>query len=136
MDGVDRRVDRGARRPPRRSTEPGLTELFDDWEGEVRRLTAVLRGQAAYEMDNPRFAELIGALLGASPLFRELWAAHDVQAFRTSTRRFHPPVVGRLDLTYVRLAVGDDPGRSVVVHLPEPGSPSQQGLRSLVGRQP
>jgi transcriptional regulator with XRE-family HTH domain len=115
-------------------TEPGLTELFDDWDGEVRWLTAMLRGQAAYEMDNPRFAELIEALLGASPLFRELWAAHDVQAFRSSTRRFHHPVVGRLDLSYVRLAVEDDPGRSVVVHFPEPGSATQERLRRLVGR--
>ncbi|CAG7629651.1 hypothetical protein SBRY_20586 [Actinacidiphila bryophytorum] len=115
-------------------TEPGLRGLFDDWDGEVRWLTAMLRGQAAYEMDNPRFAELIDALLGASPLFRELWAAHDVQVFRSSVRRFHHPVVGQLDLSYVRLAVEDDPGRSVVVHFPEPGSPTQERLRRLVGR--
>ncbi|NUP40433.1 MAG: XRE family transcriptional regulator, partial [Streptomyces sp.] len=115
-------------------TEPGLPELFDDWAGEVRWLTGLLRGQAAYELDNPRFAELTGALLEASPLFRELWQAHDVEAFRSSTRRFHHPVVGQLDLTYVRLAVEDDPGRSVVVHFPEPGSPSRERLYRMVGR--
>ncbi|WP_327291333.1 MmyB family transcriptional regulator [Streptomyces sp. NBC_01198] len=115
-------------------TEDGLTELFDDWDGEVRWLTAMLRGQTAYETDNPRFAELIEALLAASPLFRELWAAHDVAAFRSSARRFHHPVVGELDLSYVRLAVEDDPGRSVVVHFPAPGSPTQERLHRLVGR--
>jgi hypothetical protein len=105
-----------------------------DWEREVRWLTALLRGHAAYELDNPRFAELTGALRAASPLFRELWAAHDVDVFRSSTRRFRHPLVGELDLTYVRLAVEDEPGRSVVVHFPEAGSPSERRLRELAHR--
>jgi len=112
-------------------TEPKVRPLFDAWEDQARWLTAMLRGQAAYELDNPRFGELTEALLAASPLFRELWAAHDVESFRSSVRRFHHPVVGTLDLTYVRLAVDDDPGLSVVVHFPQPGSPSQERLLRL-----
>ncbi|WP_433894478.1 helix-turn-helix transcriptional regulator [Streptomyces sp. CA-111067] len=112
-------------------TEPLVKTLFDDWDGEARWLVAMLRGQAAYELDNPRFGELTEALHRASPLFRELWAAHDVEAFRSSTRRFHHPVVGTLDLNYVRLAVDDDPGRSVVVHFPEAGSVTEERLRRL-----
>jgi hypothetical protein len=112
-------------------TEPLLPPLFDAWEDETRWLTAMLRGQQAYELDNPRFGELTEALLAASPLFRKLWAAHDVESFRSSVRRFHHPVVGTLDLTYVRLAVDDDPGRSVVVHFPQPGSASEERLHRL-----
>ncbi|WP_329179345.1 MmyB family transcriptional regulator [Streptomyces sp. NBC_01477] len=115
-------------------TEPGLTAPFDDGDGEVRWPTAVPRGQAAYERDDPRAAELAGAPLAASPLLGGLWAAHDVEAFRSATRRSQHPVVGRLDLTSVRLAVEDDPGRGVVARFPEPGSPSQERLHRRVGR--
>jgi len=112
-------------------TEPPLRTLMTRWEAEARWLTALLRGQAAYETDNPRFAELTGKLCAASPLFRRLWEAHDVEAFRSSVRRFDHPVVGELELRYVRLAVEDDPGRSVIVHFPEPGSPSEKRLHQL-----
>ncbi|MEU6848800.1 helix-turn-helix transcriptional regulator [Actinacidiphila alni] len=114
-------------------TEPSLRALFDDWEGEARWLAGMLRGQAAYESDNPRFAELTEALHARSPLFGEFWAAHDVHTFRSSVRRFHHPLVGRLDLTYVRLSIDDDPGRSVVAHFPAPGSDSEERLRRLLG---
>jgi hypothetical protein len=112
-------------------TDPGLRSLSGDWEREVRWLAAMLRGQAAYELDNPRFAELTEALRAGSPLFRELWSQHDVETFRSATRRFHHPVAGELDLRYVRLSVDDDPGRSVIVHFPEPGSASEKRLHQL-----
>jgi hypothetical protein len=51
-------------------------------------------------------------------------------------RRFHHPVDGELDLTYVRLAAEDGPGRSVVAHFPEPGSPAQERLHRRVGPKP
>lgn len=114
--------------------EPQLRERMPDWERETRWLTGLLRGQAAYETDNPRFAELVGGLRKSSPRFAELWEAHDVEEFSSSVRLYRHPLVGDLELSNIRLAVEGDAGRSIVVHFAAPGSRSAERLLSLAQR--
>ncbi|MEW2518230.1 MmyB family transcriptional regulator [Actinacidiphila alni] len=61
------------------------------------------------DLDRPRSELNVLWLMFTEPslraLFGEFWAAHDVHSFRSSVRRLHHPLVGRLDLTYVRLSM-------------------------------
>ncbi|MEC4017776.1 helix-turn-helix transcriptional regulator [Streptomyces sp. H27-D2] len=115
-----------------------LQQLVPHWQTEAAWLAGMLRAQSAYELDNPRFAEVVASLQRASPLFRELWNAETpatpdrAQPARPSLRLFRHPIVGDLELTYVRLAVEDDPGRSVVAHFATPGTVSAERLRGLL----
>ncbi|MGW3035246.1 helix-turn-helix transcriptional regulator [Streptomyces sp. NPDC001178] len=112
--------------------EPLLRTLMPEWEAEARWLTGLLRQQAAYELDNPRFTELIDGLLATSPEFAALWPEHDVVEFRSSVRRYRHPDVGDFEVSYVRMAPAEAPWLSLICHFPEPGSEDERRLRRLV----
>ncbi|MFF4250454.1 helix-turn-helix transcriptional regulator [Streptomyces sp. NPDC001663] len=112
--------------------EPLLRTLMPEWEAEARWLTGLLRQQAAYELDNPRFTELIDELLATSPEFAALWPEHDVVEFRSSVRRYRHPDVGAFEVSYVRMAPAEAPWLSLICHFPAPGSEDERRLRKLV----
>ncbi|MEU6254703.1 helix-turn-helix transcriptional regulator [Streptomyces sp. NPDC047043] len=112
--------------------EPLLRSLMPEWEAEARWLTGLLRQQAAYELDNPRFTELIDELLATSPEFAALWPEHDVVEFRSSFRRYRHPDVGDFEVSYVRMALEEAPWLSLICHFPAPGSEDERRLRKLV----
>ncbi|MCI3271225.1 helix-turn-helix transcriptional regulator [Streptomyces cylindrosporus] len=112
--------------------EPRVRALMPEWEAEARWLAGLLRQQAAYELDNPRFTELVDELLATSEEFAALWEQHDVVEFRSSVRRYRHPVVGDLEVSYVRMALEEAPWLSLICHFPEPGSESEGRLRKLV----
>ncbi|MFF4837467.1 helix-turn-helix transcriptional regulator [Streptomyces sp. NPDC001315] len=111
---------------------PGIRAIMPEWEAEARWLTGLLRQQMAYEIDNPRFTELVDELLSTSPEFAALWKEHDVVEFRSSVRRYDHPDVGAFEVSYVRMALEEAPWLSLICHFPEPGSESERRLRKLV----
>ncbi|MHC5261115.1 helix-turn-helix transcriptional regulator [Streptomyces sp. UC4497] len=111
---------------------PQLRELMPEWDAEARWLVGLLRQQAAYETENPRFEELVSELLSASADFARMWAAHDVTEFRSSVRRYRHPALGEVELTYVRLAVTEAPWLSVICHFAAPGSETEARLRARI----
>ncbi|MFC7265169.1 helix-turn-helix transcriptional regulator [Streptomyces lutosisoli] len=111
---------------------PQIRALMPEWEREARWMAGLLRQQAAYELDNPRFSELVADLLETSPYFAEVWETHDVVEFRSSVRRYRHPEVGDLEVSYVRLALEEAPRLSLICHFAEPGSESEERLRGLV----
>ncbi|MEV0636572.1 helix-turn-helix transcriptional regulator [Streptomyces sp. NPDC050619] len=126
-------------RPPRERNsvwmlfrEPLLRTLMPEWEAEARWLAGLLRQQAAYELDNPRFTELVGELRSTSPEFAALWQDHDVVQFRSSVRRYDHPAVGAFEVSYVRWTLEEAPWMSMICHFAEPGSESEARLRKLV----
>lgn len=126
-------------RPPRELNSvwmlfrvPEIRALMPEWEKEARWLAGLLRQQTAYELDNPRFSELVAELLETSPFFAEVWETHDVIEFRSSVRRYSHPVVGDLEVSYVRLALEEAPRLGLICHFAEPGSTSEERLRGLV----
>ena len=60
--------------------------------------------------------------------FRQRWAAHDVEYYRSGIQPFRYPVAGDLDLDYDALEIPADPGLTIIAYSAEPGSPSQQAL--------
>jgi hypothetical protein len=63
--------------------------------------------------------------------FRQRWAAHDVQYYRSGLQPFRHPVAGDLDLDYDALEIPADPGLTIIAYSAEPGSPSQQAVGLL-----
>ncbi|OPG05384.1 hypothetical protein B1R27_21300 [Streptomyces sp. GKU 895] len=111
---------------------PEACELLPDWEREARWLVGLLRAESAHELGSPRFIEVVSSLRRSSELFSEWWTSHDVQAFAPSVRRFRHPVVGELELNYVKLSVEGGPGLSIVSHFATPGSETARRLSALV----
>ncbi|WP_449352303.1 helix-turn-helix transcriptional regulator [Streptomyces shaanxiensis] len=105
--------------------------LYADWERVAGDCLAALRLYAGRHPDDPQLTELIGELSLHSDAFRRMWADHDVQAHTSGTKRLHHPLVGDLTLDYLVLAVEGDPEQTLVVHTPEPASPSAEALALL-----
>ena len=58
-----------------------------------------------------------------SDAFRTRWAAHNVRAHQTGTKRYHHPVVGDLTLTYEILEPPADPGLDLLALSASPAPP-------------
>ena len=98
-----------------------LARLMVDHDAECVRLVSQLRGHSATWPDDPELGDVIDRLKTTSPLFAELWAAHDVAPFVTTRRVFDHPATGRLEFDHHRLAVLDQAGAQLVVYTPVSG---------------
>jgi transcriptional regulator with XRE-family HTH domain len=111
--------------------EPELRTLYRDWEMLTTRIVPFVRAVLGAEPPDEELAELIGEL-GVSEQFRTLWARHDVKHRFNGPTGFYHPQVGPLDLHYTILHLPDQRQILVTYHA-EPGSPSEERLRLLLG---
>jgi hypothetical protein len=75
--------------------------------------------------------DLVGELSAGSEEFRALWAAHDVEYYRSGVQQFRHPEAGKLTLNYNALELPADPGLTMIVYTAEPGTPAHDVLRKL-----
>ncbi|MEU6130183.1 helix-turn-helix transcriptional regulator [Saccharopolyspora sp. NPDC047091] len=111
--------------------EPGEQALFPDWEGAAAALLAGFREAVGGDADDPRCVELVGELSLASPLFRRLWARHDVRPRAGAAVRFTHPQVGELTLNREKLLISGTDGIMLVVYHPDAGTDSADKLTLL-----
>lgn len=111
--------------------DAGEQALFPDWEAAAAGLVAGFRQAVGTDTDDPRFIELVGELSIASPLFRQLWARHDVRPRVGAAVPFHHPVVGDIRLNREKLLVGGTDGIMLVVYHPDAGTDDADKLALL-----
>ncbi|HWO64232.1 MAG TPA: helix-turn-helix transcriptional regulator [Umezawaea sp.] len=111
--------------------DPAEQALFVDWERAAAGLLAGFREAVGTETDNPRFIELVGELSLASPLFRRLWARHDVHHRGGARMSFTHPQVGDLVLNREKLLVTGTEGIMLVVYHPDVGTDAADKLALL-----
>ena len=76
--------------------DPARRLLTDDWEVAARRALAKFRAEHAKYLGDPSFDSLVGALLEASPEFRDWWPRHEVVSSGEGRKRLNHPVVGTM----------------------------------------
>ncbi|MFD5702436.1 helix-turn-helix domain-containing protein [Streptomyces lasiicapitis] len=111
--------------------DPAVRELFPDWQAEAVRTAAFLRMATGDMPDDPALADLIGELSIKSPEFARIWAIQPVAECGHSTRRYHHPLVGPLELQEESMRVSGDPGQRIIFQGAEPGTDSADRLRLL-----
>jgi transcriptional regulator with XRE-family HTH domain len=79
---------------------------------------------------DPGIEALVTELLGVSPRFAEMWAAHDVEVRRRIVKRVEHPLTGPLEFECQVLHVPDTDQR-LIVYCAAPGSPTQEAFRRL-----
>ncbi|WSQ14808.1 helix-turn-helix transcriptional regulator [Streptomyces sp. NBC_01231] len=112
-------------------TDRGFRELYPDWRTIARSCVAHLRLEAAKCPGDPWLAALVGELSVADADFTQWWAGRQVPGLRVGTKRLRHPVAGALTLDWDSLTSTADPAQQLVIMTPEPGTPSQDGLRFL-----
>jgi transcriptional regulator with XRE-family HTH domain len=112
--------------------DPRARELYVDWEEIAQGSVALLRAEAGRHPGDPELVELIHDLTAGSERFRSWWDRHDVGFPAVATVvRFRHPVVGDLALTYEFMALAPEAGLWISAYVAEPGSPSEEALRTL-----
>ncbi|GAB2976728.1 helix-turn-helix transcriptional regulator [Streptomyces pseudoechinosporeus] len=87
-----------------------------DWDLACRVTAAALRAEAGRTPLDPALTALIDELRARSPVFRDVWAHHEVRAHHTGLQELHHPVVGDLTLAFETLDVQADHGLSIIVY--------------------
>ncbi|WP_335970535.1 MULTISPECIES: helix-turn-helix transcriptional regulator [Streptomycetaceae] len=97
--------------------DPRTQDLYPEWEDHALHTVALFRAQAADRLVQPSFTRLVAELAERSELFRTLWQGMGVETAHPDRRRFDHPVLGRIELDYVKLHLGDIQA-TLVTHLP------------------
>jgi transcriptional regulator with XRE-family HTH domain len=108
--------------------DPAEQALFPDWERAAAVLVAGFRKSVGTDTGDPRFVELVGELSLVSPLFRRLWARHDVYPRVGAAMQFTHPQVGELCLYREKLLVSGTDGIMLIVYHAEAGSVDAEKL--------
>ena len=90
-----------------------------------------LRAEAGRAPHDRALTSLVGELSVRSQSFREQWAAHDVEYYRSGIQPFRHPLAGDLDLEYDALEIPADPGQTIIAYSAEPGSAARQAVGIL-----
>ncbi|MFD0338099.1 helix-turn-helix transcriptional regulator [Streptomyces sp. NPDC127117] len=111
--------------------EPAARELYPDWAAVAAETVAYLRLDAGLHPNDRQLATLVGELSLKSEDFRRLWADHLVKSKTGGVKRINHAVAGELVLPYETLGSAGDPGQSLVVYTPEPGSETAERIALL-----
>ncbi|WP_402467525.1 helix-turn-helix domain-containing protein [Isoptericola aurantiacus] len=112
--------------------DPAERELFEPhWEDAAAGLVAGFRQSVGTDTDDPQFIELVGELSLASPLFRRLWARHEIRVRQGATMQFAHPSLGTLQVDREKLAVTGSDGMMLVIYHAQPGTPDADKLALL-----
>jgi transcriptional regulator with XRE-family HTH domain len=96
----------------------------------ARSIVADLRVAYARYPGDPGIEGLVTELLGLSPLFARMWAAHEVEERRRIVKRVEHPVAGALEFECQVLRVPDTDQR-LIVYCATPGSPTEAAFKRL-----
>ncbi|WP_253766298.1 helix-turn-helix transcriptional regulator [Goodfellowiella coeruleoviolacea] len=117
-------------------TDPAARQLFVDWADIAADSVAHLRAATGHRPDDAELAGLVTELDAASPEFRRLWRTRELRHKSDGRKELHHPLVGRITLDYVVLAVPTSPGQRLVAYSAVPGSDSYTALVHLARTPP
>jgi len=107
-------------------------QFYRDRDGIAHAAVGSLRAEAGRAPYDRALTTLVGELSVRSQEFRERWAAHDVEYYRSGIQPFHHPVAGDVDLEYDALEIPADPGQTIIAYSAEPGSAARDALDLLI----
>ncbi|GAA4201327.1 helix-turn-helix transcriptional regulator [Actinocatenispora rupis] len=105
--------------------QPGGTETADRVTF-AREMVADLRAAAARYPDDASIRELVADLAG-HPLFDELWAAHEVDTRRSTSKLIRHPTLGTFEVDCQTLDIPERDQR-LIFYTAAPGTPGYEAL--------
>src|SRR2546426_3049866 len=105
--------------------------FYLNWDQAADETVAILHTSAGRDPYDRELTDLVGELSTRSDQFRTRWATHNVRQHLSGVKHFQHPIVGELHLLFETMELAADTGLSLYVYSPEPGSPSEDGIRLL-----
>lgn len=110
--------------------DPASRDFYPDFDEVADSASGTLRASLGRDLADDDLVALVDELL-ASPDFAARWNRQHVQRFGAGTQRFAHPRVGHLQLFHEQLGVVVDPGLTLTVYRPVPGTGSDAGFEAL-----
>ena len=111
--------------------DPEARSRYVDWDKVASSMVGTLRLDAGRHPHDPLLAQLVGELSLHSEEFRTWWADHRVVERRDGIKRLNHPLVGELEIGYEALDVTGVADQTMFIYTTEPGSASQEKMRTL-----
>lgn len=108
-----------------------LGSNIPDWESGLQVLIAQFRADVAHFPNDTRFKELIEELIQTSPLFRQVWPLHDVQAVADRHKKRYDPLIGEMEFEHVTLQPPTHPDLKMMIYTASTDTAAR--LRNLMG---
>ncbi len=96
----------------------------------TRATVADLRASYARYPADPQIDSLVTEMLGLSPMFAQMWAAHEVEARGPMRKQVRHPDEGLLDFECQVMHIGDT-GQRLIVYCAAPGSATEDAFRRM-----
>jgi transcriptional regulator with XRE-family HTH domain len=101
----------------------------------IATLIAQLRNAYGKHVGDPAWAHFTRRLEALSPMFAEIWAAHDVAQPTTQTNRFRHPTLGELTTKSTGFVVTTTPGARMVIYTPDDAHSEHAIARLAAGEE-
>lgn len=111
--------------------DPASRAFYPDYDAVADSCAGSLRASLGRGLADDDLVALVDELL-ASPDFARRWNGQHVQRFGAGVQLFEHPDVGRLELAHEQLGVAVDPGLTLTVYRPLPGSGSDAAFDALL----
>jgi hypothetical protein len=106
--------------------------LMVDWELHAKALVARFRAACKDYADDPWLLAMVDDLRARSPEFAGWWILHEIQANGEKTKCLDHPTEGLLDFEINNFSVADGSGLTMIVHVPMPGTGTEERMLKLL----
>ena len=116
-------------------TSPACCSPVPEKDVYSAALIAQLRNAYGKHVGDPAWTHFIRRLEALSPVFAEIWAAHDVAQPASHVKRFRHPALGEITTRSTSFAVTAVPGTRMVVYTPDNAGSEHAIARLAAGEQ-
>jgi hypothetical protein len=113
-------------------TSPLMQEGSKGWEKLASVFLAQFRAGYARFIKDPWWARQIAELSQVSPMFRELWARHDVINVSEGKKVMHHPLAGKLAFDFLFLQAGNASDLRLIISTPQRDSGTAEKIERLL----
>jgi len=113
-------------------TDPARREMFTDWERSSRLMVAKFRADTARNLGDPRFEQLVQALLKRSPEFCRGWKRHEVSRGGEGRRELRHPLAGMLAFSHAVFHPTEAGEQRLILYSPLPDHDTPAKLARLL----
>jgi transcriptional regulator with XRE-family HTH domain len=106
-------------------------EFYPDWDQAADTCVAILRAESGRDPHDRALQDLVSDLCRCSPQFVRWWGKHGVRYHGAGIKTFHHPKVGDLELAYESVDMISEPGLTLTLFAPAPGSRTARALDDL-----
>lgn len=113
-------------------TDRKFKQLYVDWEHHAKGLLGRFRSTCGPYIEDTWLARFIEDLKKESKEFDQWWPLHEIKSNNEVYKRLNHPTAGILEFEVSNFDVSDHSGLKMIVHIPLPGTDTNEKMKSLL----